>query len=484
MEIAIVLLVGLALGTLAGWFFRSRAMGPDLALARQRAEQAEKQIDEVRQQAGQANRQRDAALEQLREESNRRSTFEALAAGIPDLQREIEARSLGLAQQSRTILDITREKESLAATIEAERKGFEEKLKLLEDAKKALSDAFSALSTNALRSNSDEFMKLAQASVAPIKEALGKFEQKVQSLEVAREGAYQGLVQQVSQLLDTGKQLRSETSNLVQALRSPVTRGQWGEIQLRRVVEMAGMLNYCDFAEQETLKTESGALRPDLIVKLPAGKTIVVDAKAPVSNYLDAMAATDEAERKLKLAAFARLVRDRITELGRKSYWDQFDDTPELVVMFLPGDHFYSAALEADPSLLEFGVEQRVLVATPVNLIGLLRAVAYGWRQESIAVNAKEISELGAELYKRIADLGGHWIDLGKNLSRTVEAFNGAVGSLESRVLVSARRFRELGAASGSVDIEVVEPVEKAPRSLKVLDISTAGVKSDQEKRG
>ena len=478
MEIAIVLLVGLALGTLAGWFFRSRAMGPDLALARQRAEQAEKQLDESRQQALQSQRQRDAALEQLREESSRRASFEALATSIPDLQKEVEARSLGLAQQQRTILEITREKESLAATIDAERKAFEEKLRLLEDAKKALSDAFSALSSNALRSNSQEFLKLAQASVEPIKEALGKFDLKIQSLEVAREGAYRGLVQQVSQLLDTGRQLRSETSNLVQALRSPVIRGQWGEIQLRRVVEMAGMQNYCDFVEQETVRTDSGALRPDLVVKLPAEKTIVVDAKAPVSHYLDAMAATDEAERKAKLQAFAKLVRDRITELGRKSYWDQFEHTPELVVMFLPGDHFHSAALQVDPSLLEFGVEQRVLVATPVNLIGLLRAVAYGWRQEAIAVNAKEISELGAELYKRIADLGGHWIDLGKNLSRTVEAFNSAVGSLESRVLVSARRFRELGAASAATEIASIEPVERAPRSLKVLDISAATLKS------
>jgi len=456
-------------------------MGPDLALSKQRAEQAEKQLDEARQQAAQTQRQRDGAMEQLREESNRRASFEALAAGIPDLQREVEARSMSLLQHQRTLLDITREKEALSATIDAERKGFGEKLKLLEDAKKALSDAFSALSSHALRSNSEEFLKLAQGSVAPIREALAKFEGKIQSLEVAREGAYQGLVQQVGQLLDTGRQLRSETSNLVQALRSPVVRGQWGEIQLRRVVEMAGMQNYCDFVEQETLKTESGTLRPDMIVKLPAGKTIVVDAKAPVSNYLDAMAATDEAERKFKLQAFAKLVRDRITELGRKSYWDQFKDTPELVVMFLPGDHFYSAALQADPSLLEYGVEQRVLVATPVNLIGLLRAVAFGWRQESIAVNAKEISELGAELYKRIADLGGHWIDLGRNLSRTVEAFNSAVGSLESRVLVSARRFRDLGAASSALEIDVVEPVEKTARPLKVLDISAATLKSAQD---
>ena len=469
-----MLLAGLALGTLAGWFFRSRAMGPDLALARQRAEQAEKQLAETRDQASQAARQRDAAMEQLREESNRRSSFEAVAAAIPDLQKEIEARSLKLQQQQHTILEITREKESLAATIEAERKGFEEKKKLIDEAKAALSEALNAASANALKSNSEEFLKLAQTQVAPIREALAKFEGKVQQLEVAREGAYRGLVEQVGQLLDTGRQLRSETSNLVQALRSPVIRGQWGEIQLRRVVEMAGMLNYCDFVEQESVRTDTGTLRPDMIVRLPAGKTIVVDAKAPVSHYLDAMAATDEDGRKAKLQAFAKLVRDRITELGRKSYWDQFNDTPELVVMFLPGDHFHSAALEADPSLLEYGVEQRVLVATPVNLIGLLRAVAYGWRQESIAANAKEISELGAELYKRIADLGGHWIELGRNLSRTVESFNGAVGSLESRVLVSARRFRELGAASSAASIDVVEPVERTPRQLKILDIGTA----------
>jgi len=476
MEIAIVLLVGLGLGTLAGWFFRSRAQ-TDLPLMRQRAEHAEQQLQEIRQQLDQLGRQRDGVMEQLREESSRRATFEALAAGIPDLQKEIESRSLALNQHQRTLLEITTEKEALAATIEAERKSFQEKLRLLEEAKTALSDAFNALSGSALRSNSEEFLKLAQASMSPIKEALGKFENKIQALEVAREGAYQGLLQQVGQLLDTGKQLRSETSNLVQALRSPNVRGQWGEIQLRRVVEMAGMVNYCDFAEQETLKTEGGNLRPDLIVKLPGGKMIVVDAKSPVSSYLDAMSATDEADRRPKLAAFARLVRERVAELGRKSYWDQFSETPELVVMFMPGDHFYSAALQEDPSLLEFGVEQKVLIATPVNLIGLLRAIAYGWRQEAIAANAKEISELGAELYKRIADLGGHWIDIGRNLGRTVEAFNSAVGSLESRVLVSARRFKELGAAPASVAIDVVEPVERTARSLKVLDISTAASK-------
>jgi len=464
MEVAAFLLLGLAIGGVVGWFFKSNR-GVD------------SQLRETREQLAQLNRQREAAAEQLREESNRRASFEALAASIPDLQRDVEARNMSIAQQQRTILDVTREKEGLAATIEAERKGFDEKLKLLEQAKSALSDAFNALSANALRSNSEEFLRLAQTSVAPIKDALAKFDAKIQSLEVAREGAYQGLLQQVTQLLDTGKELRSETSNLVQALRWPVTRGQWGEIQLRRVVEMAGMLAYCDFVEQETLQTESGALRPDLIVKLPAGKRIVVDSKAPVAGYLEAMAMTDEPARKAKLQAFAKLVRDRISELGRKSYWDQFEETPELVVMFLPGEHYYSAALQEDPALIEFGVDQKVLVATPVNLIGLLRAIAFGWRQEAIATNAKEISELGAELYKRISDLGGHWIDLGRNLSRTVEAFNSAVGSLESRVLVSARKFRDLGAASSASEIAVVEPVEKTARQLKLLDIGSAASK-------
>jgi DNA recombination protein RmuC len=444
MEFAAYLLVGLALGAFAAWLFNR----------------------EPRRQLAEVNRSREATLGELREESSRRASFEALAAGIPELQKEIEARSLTIAQQGRTILEITTEKEALAATLEAERKGFAEKLKLLEEAKAALADAFNALSANALRSNSEEFLKLAQASVAPIKEALGKFDSKIQALEVAREGAYQGLLQQVNQLLDTGRQLKSETSTLAQALRSPVVGGQWGEIQLRRVVEMAGMLDYCDFAEQETLWSESRSVRPDLIVRLPAGKTIVVDAKAPVSAYLDAMSLA-EGERQPKLQAFAKLVRDRVAELGRKSYWDQFDHTPELVVMFLPGDHFYSAALQQDPSLIEFGVEHKVLIATPVNLIGLLRAVAYGWRQEAIALNAREISELGAELYKRISDLGGHWVDLGRNLARTVDAFNSAVGSLESRVLVSARRFKELG-ATPSADIEVLQPVEKSPRPVKV----------------
>jgi DNA recombination protein RmuC len=473
MESAAILLLALAIGTVAGWLLRSL------------------QAKDLRARLEQIDKERVAALEELRTESTRRASFEALAQRIPDLEQTLQYREQTVARQQQTILEAAKEKESLAATIEAERKSFEEKQRLLDEAKAALSDAFGALSAGALKSNSEEFLKLAQASLGqfqqsakndlalreqaigqmltPVKEALQKFEGKVQALEVAREGAYQGLVQQIAQLLDTGKELRSETANLVQALRAPVTRGQWGEFQLRRVIEMAGMVNYCHFVEQKKLDTEDGQLRPDVVVKLPAGKTIIIDAKAPVSSYMDAVLLDDETERKAKLEAFAKLVRDHVTALGRKAYWDQFETSPELVVMFLPGDHYYSAALEQDPSLIEFGVEQKVLIATPVNLIGLLRAIAFGWRQEAIAANAKEISALGAELYKRIADLGSHWIDVGRNLTRTVDAFNSTVGTLETRVLVSARRFRELGAAPQSLDIAVIEPIEKAPRSFKVL---------------
>jgi len=452
MEQAIFLLAGLTIGFVACWFVKGSRQ-THLKIQLEATEKA-----------------RDEAIAQLREESARRGAFEALASRVPDVEQELAVRESSLRQQGLTILELSREKEALAATIEAERRGFQDKLKILEDAKSALSDAFNALSGAALKSNSEEFLKLATVSVSPVREALEKFEARVQQLEVAREGAYQGLVQQVSQLLDAGKELRSETSNLVQALRSPIVRGQWGEIQLRRVVEMAGMLGHCDFVQQETVDAEHGKLRPDLVVRLPAGKTIVVDAKAPVSSYMDAMAETDDAQCKVRLQAFARLVREHVTALGRKAYWEQFEHTPELVVLFLPGDHFYSAALQQDPSLIEYGVDQKVLIATPVNLIGLLRAVAYGWRQEAIATNAKEISDLGAELYKRLADLGGHWIDMRTSLSRTVDAFNSAVGSLESRVLVSARRFKELGAAPSAVEIDAVDAVERAPRALKAIE--------------
>jgi DNA recombination protein RmuC len=349
--------------------------------------------------------------------------------------------------------------------------------------------AFQALSAQALARNNQGFLELARASmaesqavargdlekrqqaiqelVAPVRTSLDQVDARIRDLESARAGAYAGLQEQVRSLIETQQQLRSETGRLVTALRTPSVRGNWGEVQLRRVVEMAGMLDHCDFYAQTTVAGEEGRLRPDLLVSLPSGKTVVVDAKTPLDAYLRAMEAADEPARKACLAEHARQVRAHMTALGRKSYWEQFDHAPEFAVLFLPGECFFSAALEGDPSLIEFGVAQNIILATPTTLIALLRAVAYGWRQEKLAQNAAEISALGKELYKRLSAMSDHWINVGRGLERAVDEYNKAVGSLETRVNVSARRFAELQAAPLGVEIPTLDPIEKGVRKLE-----------------
>ena len=301
--------------------------------------------------------------------------------------------------------------------------------------------------------------------MAPIGESLRKVDEQIREMESVRDRAYGDLTAQVRSLISTQEKLQSETGNLVRALRTPTVRGRWGEIQLRRVVEIAGMLPYCDFVEQETVVTSAGRMRPDLVVKLPGGKNVVVDAKTPLLAYLEAIESSDDEVRRQKLMEHAGQVRTHMAQLSSKAYQEQFDYTPEFVVMFLPGETFFSAALEQEPGLIEHGASQKVIPASPTTLIALLKAVAYGWNQEKLARNAKEISMLGKELHERLRNLGGHVENVGKGLDRAVDAYNKAVGSLESRVMVTARKFVELGAPV-TEEIAELEPIETTTRNL------------------
>jgi DNA recombination protein RmuC len=410
---------------------------------------------------------------------------ERLASKDRELQRLQDA-----FEKERAELSSTKEQNSrLKADLEGERRAAQERTESFKQAAEALAEKFKALSRDALKDNNQEFLNLARATlekfqatakgdleqrrqaidqlVKPLKESLEKVDAKIGDLEKARAGAYAELREQVKTLTTQQLQLQNETGNLVKALRAPHVRGRWGEIQLRRVVELAGMLQYCDFTEQETVATEDSRIRPDVIVRLPGNRTIVVDAKVPFEAFYQSISTTDDVARLEHLKEHARLVRTHIGALSKKSYWETVQPTPEFVLLFLPGETFYSAALEQDPKLIEDGVNQGVIIATPTTLIALLKAVSYGWRQEQMAANAQEVSRLGKDLYDRLRTFTGYFTDIGKGLDRALESYNRGVGSLEARVLVTARKFKERGAIAGE-EIETAEPIDKSTRALSL----------------
>jgi len=322
-------------------------------------------------------------------------------------------------------------------------------------------DSFVALSTNVLQTTQKSFLDL----VRPVEQSLKQVDEKLRAMEKEREGAYRELKSQVMTMGEASERLRNETATLSQALRAPHTRGRWGEIHLKRVIELAGMQAHCDFVEQTTVTGEGATIRPDVIVNLPGGKRLVVDAKVPLNSYLEAQETTDEAKRDAKLADHARQLKDRISRLSLRSYMDQFEQAPEFVILYIPGEAFFSAAVARDPELLEFGFSRGVVLASPTNLVALLKAVYYAWQQEKVAENAAEIRDLGAELYDRLLTMTGYFKDLGAGLDGTVRAYNQAIASLGSRVLVSARKMKELGAGT-SKEIPDPEPVDREPSRL------------------
>ena len=493
MNTILLLLLGVALGVVVGWLLAASRARTEIVKsqvdAEGRVKGAEGTLQEVRAQMGNLQisfenriREIEALQQKLREEGEQKVKAQT------DLEnaRTAAADSNQLRERLKAEGEVRVAAENKLRETQA---NLEEQKRLLEDAKKMLLEAFQALSAEALKSNNQAFIALARSQfetlqaqakgdletrqkaidglVNPLKESLGRYEQQILEMEKARQKAYGTLDEQLRSLAQANKRLEEETRHLASALSSPLkARGRWGELTLRRVVELAGMSEHCDFTEQETITTESGRQRPDMIVNLPGNRRIAVDAKVPLQAFLDAVnPEKPEKERAEALATHGELVRNHMNQLAERKYWEQVGPELELVVLFLPGESFFSAAMEQDRQLIDDGMQKKVVLATPTTLIALLRSAAYLWQQEMITQNARQISELGRELYDRLKTFLSHFEALGTSIGRAVESYNKAAGSMEGRVLVSARKFRELGAATGE-EIAELEPVDETPRAL------------------
>ena len=401
-------------------------------------------------------------------------------------ERMDEIRKLSEQLKSEQTVRVTAE-----TRLEEAQKNLEEQKRLLDEAAQKLKDTFNALSSDALKSNNQAFLDLARKTmenyiseakgdlgkrqeaidlmIKPLKESLQRYENQIRELESSRQGAYSGLKVYLDDLKTTQERLQKETTALVSALKTPQVRGRWGEITLRRVVEVAGMSKYCDFEEQPSVDTEEGRKRPDLIVKLPGDRIVIVDAKVPLKAYMEAIETDSDEKRKMLLLQHAQAVKNHMQQLSSKAYWNQFSPTPDFVVLFLPGESFFSMALEQDRSLIEDGIASRVILATPTTLIALLRTVAYSWQQQQVAENSKLIGEIGKELFDRICKFAEHIGDIGKGLNNAVKSYNSAIGSLESRVIPGAKKLKELGASAPEKELPELNQIDTNVRELPEL---------------